>query len=108
MGFFFGGTLFQFKGIRGIAVAGMVVLSLEMLSLIFFLVSPPNDVKHDGKEGEANEAKEGTNNHDNDDETNRAMLERKSTLNTVDSGRSTIRKIAESLQSGIVRTTVLG
>ena len=105
LGFYLGGMLFEAFGVRGIAVVGMIVLGLEMLSLIFFLVSPPNDVKHDAKGGEANEAEEDTN---GDDEISPATLERMSKQNTLDSGRSTIRKIAESLQSGIVRTTVLG
>lgn len=41
LGFFFGGMAFQVWGVSGIAVAGIIVLGLELISLIYFLVAPP-------------------------------------------------------------------
>jgi hypothetical protein len=43
LGFFFGGLAFQVWGVAGIAVAGVIVLGLELLSLFYFLVAPPLD-----------------------------------------------------------------
>lgn len=42
LGFFFGGMAFHMFGVHGIAVAGMIVLVLEVASLLYFLTCPPN------------------------------------------------------------------
>lgn len=47
LGFFFGGILFQVWGVSGIAVAGVISLVLELLSLLYYLVTKFDD--DDGK-----------------------------------------------------------
>ena len=47
LGFFFGGVLFQVWGVSGIAVAGVISLVLELLSLLYYLVTKFDD--DDGK-----------------------------------------------------------
>ena len=90
LGFFLGGMLFQVFGVPGIAVAGIIVLGLELASLLFFLVAPPNaNAKKETTKSDNNESKPGTTN------SSRRQLT-----------KSITEKIKDSMQAGKLCPTV--